>query len=782
MIATAMEGADTPTKNMGRNLIQGITIGAGAIRLFGTAVETFNNTIDGLNSQIRSEKTREEQLKKKAALSGQHAGAVETLQSAARTAKGQLTDPLDPKHVRALHAAGALPSFASAMFSNVVDLSKVKLKTLPYDVANLSAEDQAKYVIDHAKDLDAQFIALLSPAVRGLVAEAVAKAIRAREIDEDTVATLSLMKDDAAFAHRLYSTVTPNQMADAILDLSNDVFSPSSSVPPLDHAEKAKAYAEFLAGAGHAFATYTKGVGTHAPPQDLSDQWFRAITDETNPENAAALTMLIKHGGKTASYDPTFLADLTNQVYDWERSHDGRPVWGPLNERLGQGYGVKEPYYDLGKPGDPYDDRAHYQTPYDGLANLLAGMAKTPEAAQDFFAAEAGDVDKDKLDYLIGKKDGDEVDARTFSARYGSDEGDGLGLALEAATIGAGGDAVFGAELATDVFKRIADLSGHGGPDSWYENAWHVWPDMTDSLGTIASGHTDDVYRLLAGGTVADADGRLVLTGPELETVLGEIGRGDDKTGLQTLTTAMLLETRLQNGAFLNEFPAGSRTLDGLANSGYHGLQQQHGEVMGNLFNQGLEMSAERDDVETARRELMSKALDIGTGFLPGAGSVLGETASELAKNSYSAIQGEALSQLKDAVKYSPDTDGYLDRETASIPDKLENAALADLYKYGFLHDQDITVGVEGSAHKVHFDGISPDLFTGGDNPQLHPELYDRADGAVLPEDMPNRAAVEQAWHDWSDPQNQPRHRIKEFIYQSTFLESFVDPTLRGGK
>ncbi|WP_262852709.1 hypothetical protein [Mumia quercus] len=777
VIATAMEGADTPTKNQARDLIQGITIGAGAIRLFGTAVETFNGTVDRLNSQIRAELTRDKQLEKKAALSGQHAGAVETLQSAARTAKGQLSDPLDPKNVKALYAAGALPAFAPATFSNVVDLTKVKLKALPYDVANLSAQEQAQYVVDHAKNLDAQFIAMLSPAVRGLVANLVAEDIRTKAIDADTVATLTLMQDDAAFAHRLYSTVTPNEMADAIQHLSSDAYGTPSggvqshaSAPPPPDKEAIDLYRNFLAAAGGTMATYSLGTGQYAPPADAGTTWGKAICDEDNPENAAAISLLLRSGGHTNEFEAKFLSSLANEVYEYEREHAGDRPWGS------RGDDSHPPVYDpypWGMDKDPLYSTYGRAMP-DAFANVLASMEKSPDAAQKFFTTDAGEVDKDKLDYLIGKKDGNDVDARTFSARYGSDEGNGLGLALEAATVG-GGDREVGAAITTDVFKKIADLSGHGaggvGPDAMYDS-WHVWPKMTDSLGAMASGYTDDIYDLLSNTPPDKGPTHLDILPSELEKVLGEIGNGDDKTGLQTLTAAMLLECNEATAEHLKGLN-GPKTLDALEGTGLEGVQATNGDVMGNLLNKGLAISTSEEELAKAREELLSKAFDVTTGFLPGGGRVLGETASEFAKTSYDTLQGEALDQLKSTIASSPSTDGYLDGATGDVDEKLKYGAINELYRHGYLGPQDVT-GIEEP-----FKGVPKEILI-GDPPQIRPDLYDK-DGweKIGGDDMSDaeRTKIQQAWQEWRN--SDARSKIDNLSHQTTFMQHFIDPTVR---
>ncbi len=149
VLADAMKDADTPTKNKARALIQGIIVASGAIRDFAAAVETFNQAIDRLNSQIRAEPTKEKQPAKMAALGFPYPYVVQALELAARTAKQRLSDPLDPDHVKALYAAGALPSFAAAIYSNIVDLTKVSLRTMPFDLAAMTPAERAAFLKGH---------------------------------------------------------------------------------------------------------------------------------------------------------------------------------------------------------------------------------------------------------------------------------------------------------------------------------------------------------------------------------------------------------------------------------------------------------------------------------------------------------------------------------------------------------------------------------------------------------------------------------------------------------
>ena len=117
------------------------------------------------------------------------------------------------------------------------------------------------------------------------------------------------------------------------------------------------------------------------------------------------------------------------------------------------------------------------------MANVLGAMKSSPDAAQMFFADgyPDGDTSKDnsRLEYLLTERSF----SRDLADTKAGDEGDGLGLALQAATVGHETRNQFGADLASDAFTIIAEKSGSGdgfGPD----DKWHTWPGMTDSLGT----------------------------------------------------------------------------------------------------------------------------------------------------------------------------------------------------------------------------------------------------------------------------------------------------------
>ncbi len=756
----------------------------GLVSRFADMVDTFDTTVSSLNQRYRTDLASamryagqgaaatpdpadDQQVTEaamgpplKAHLQPEYDAAVNKLDNDADTIATKFKQGATNDNVAELIAAGLIPLAAASFYPGLELTSEDKRAYYESTLGRMTAQEQIDWVNAHKDNLPPEAADAISPAVQEHFANDVADDIKdPDDIDGDTVNLLTFFQEQPAFSHQLYSEVSPNEMADAVRHLSLDAFPPQTgSGPGPDAVEKAELYQGFLGAAGVAFATYTKGTGTYQPPSDLADTWFNAITDEENPENAAALTLLIRHGGQQTSLDDSFITDLTGKVYEWERDHDGDPVWSPLNESLGADYGIKDPSIDYGDdPDSSYDDLTFGNSAYDGLANLLGAMTHTPEGAQDFFMGNydgSSESLEERMDYLIGGEH-----ARTFA----QDDGDGLGRALQAAAVGGESRDADGTAITNELFSTIAEHSGEGdgfGPD----DTWHVWNGMTDSLGTIAAGYTGDVYESLSGGVTDRGSTHLSVSPDELEKVLGEIGHSDDKSGLETLTAAMHMEVRNQNVEYLQGVN-GPHDLASLPSTAFEGMQMKHGEVMASLLDHGLAIAEDQDKTEEARAALLSKGLDIAGGFIPGAGTVLGEGASELAKTTYDTISGEALGALSEGVANSPSstTDAYRSGAIDTVPEKLRYGAISDLYRAGYLGEQEMPSG-------NHFDGAADSLFT-GQPPTLRPELLDD-DGYLLDEtDIPerDRAGIIDAWDNFHSSE------AWDAVYEETYTSTFYD-------
>ncbi len=150
------------------------------------------------------------------------------------------------------------------------------------------------------------------------------------------------------------------------------------------------------------------------------------------------------------------------------------------------------------------------------------------------------------------------------------------------------------------------------------------------------------------------------------------------------------------------------------------GIGGTNGEVLGHIINEAITVDEHDKSLAETRAAYVSKAIDIAGGFIPGAGSVLGEGANELLKSGYDVAKSEGLDLLKGAVDGSGSATGgdYVRDSRSTVGDALEYNVMNQLLKNGILHEGN-------GAHD-----IPPSLVTDGPNGTrvLNPDLYD-ADG-----------------------------------------------------
>lgn len=621
--------------------------------------------------------------------------------------------------------------------------------------AAMTLQEQIDYVRT-ADGIPPEVMKYISSEAQQALADEVAGDIHGEEHDPDrgTVTILQNLQGQAPFAHRLFTTVSADEFADTIDEMSAGAYPVGGrgavSVTPISR----DLYKDFLNAAGATLATYTKGEGAYAPPADFADRFFNEIVDDGNHENAAALTLLVRAGGEQTSFDPAFLRDVTGQVYEWERDHDGDPVWGPRDS------GIRDP----NREGTAYSGGSAK----DGLANLLGGMQHTPKAAQDFFTGNydgSSESLDERMDYLVGGGDG-----RTWDASDGSDEGDGLGRALEAATVGEATRTPVGDDIASKFLQNVAKYGGE--TDGMVDDKWHIGPGMTDSLGTILSGYTSDVYEEISGGSMEHLDlGHD--SREDLAQILAELGRPQDKSGLETLTAAMVLQSRAEYGNQILSMNDHS-TLESLLTGGLDGRQQTSGDVLGQFLNDSLKMASEDDQTDAARAAMISKAIDVTAGFIPGAGDILGEGASHLAKATLDTMTSETIEALKNGVEVAPDTDAYLDGAVDGLQKKLEYHALDTLIQYGYLDP--------GRSEQYDLPPFPDEVLT-GDPPHLDPRLFDRDGDDIDTSGMSaaERQRIETMRDKWDTYCDNPSFDsvVRKLTAADTFKLSFIDPSVR---
>ncbi|KAA1399461.1 hypothetical protein [Aeromicrobium ginsengisoli] len=732
----------------------------GLINSYADMVDTFDTEVSAINHQYRVD------LASALRYAGQAAAETETEDDDAsatagvigprikanltpryQRAVGKLDDDADTiatkfrqgpttENVRELIRAGLIPLTAAGFWPDLKLTEDDKLQYYRNTIGKLSDEEQLAWILAHKDDLPAGLGDVISPAVQEQIADRVADDIEnPQDIDNETVALMAFLQGAAPFAERLYSRVTPQEMSDAIVELNYQVFGAGEhddgSARQLNGPPQLELYDTFMNAAGVTLATYSRSDSVDG--NALADDWFRSITDEDHPQNAAALTLLIREGGESgANYDPDFIDKLSSDVLDWERKGDG-PVWGPLNGA--EGTWIRDPdkveiTEFVNENGDPvYTVSGGLAT--DGMANLLAGMGSSPEGAQRFFMDSDGQVDEDRLEYLMLH--------RTFSDSVDSDEGDGLGEALQAATIG-GTEGKSGdytdeeaARLATDVFQMIADNSGTGdhdklgtadagGPlDGDMDNEWHVWEDMTDSLGAIGAGYADDIYSTVSGAT---GSGRVLdISESDLLRVVGEIGHSDSKVGLETLLAGVARagidhEVGGPLGNFVNAQGNGPIDMTAFRDSGVNLNTANIGDVLGTLVNASDDVYNDEAMAEKTRNAYVAKAFEIGTSFIPGAGKIAPELADSL-QTAVDLGKGELIKAVQNQITSTPSAAGG-DYRT-SVEDSLRYALGNELLQRGLLGEQpnpggqpDPFPGVDRSILTTTATGqrvFNPDLF-----------------------------------------------------------------------
>lgn len=561
---------------------------------------------------------------------------------------------------------------------------------------------------------------------RDVIEDWVEHDVKTQGVSGDTATLLGAYKKDAEFTKELFTNVSPDEWADAIKHENGEAFSGGK----IDEEDR-KVYSEFLRAGGSAFATYTQG---HPNPTELADKWFKSIT-EGDDENASALTLMIKKGGEDgATFQTDFMYNLTDDVYNWERSHDGDPVWGPKD------VGLVDPDADV-----DYANRGRGSfvltsgSANDGMANLLGGMAHSPEAAQQFFkdgTLDNGDED-DRFKYLM-------LD-RTFSADDKSDEGDGLGLALEAATVGSleHGDREFANRLTDRIFETIAENSGKD-DEGAFGNAWHTWPEFNDSLGSIAAGYRDDIYDVMTGAGGDD----LGVSKKDFQIVLGEMGGGEDKSGVEILSASLVQEGNARVDEELRDYlkTHPDATMEQVSRDIGHklsGISVESGQVLGETLGNSVLVTLDEEQRAAAKAEYMQKAFSLATGFIPGPGDaavgLLQEGASDvtkhLVKTSVDTATSEGLDAMKNAVGSTPPASSWLAGQEDSGAQMLERNLMntyldAGLFPEGAVKD----ITVETAEGRV----FRPDIYTADD--------INKIEGLNDAE----RKDLRDAWHDWS--------------------------------
>ncbi len=298
--------------------------------------------------------------------------------------------------------------------------------------------------------------------------------------DPELAKWLSEYANDPYFASALAKGSTPDEIATYLRDAGYKMGSTRSDGmynSEEDFQSMLVDYKATVAGLSTALSTATRNESPDlALPSGYADDFADTITDDENINGEAAiLGNLLKDG----AWGTDFLDTVSTKVYDYER--------GDLAES-GRRWGDRTPdssWY-------AYDANGDYLDVHDPLAGVLGALGHNAEASQNFFT-QGGDetVEMHDQDLVVNSRLKYLTQDRTWAGSKNSDEGDGLGQALRAATTVFRNRLPSGETSATLASQTIA-LVGWKTHD---DDGWHMYDDMRDDVADIIADYTPDMYR-----------------------------------------------------------------------------------------------------------------------------------------------------------------------------------------------------------------------------------------------------------------------------------------------
>lgn len=453
---------------------------------------------------------------------------ADPLDSEAGLAATRLEEGPTDEVMLAMYAAGGLPSSVVGYMPHL-DF-KLDDGKLPSDLAEMSDEELAEYVVDHP-ELAASLAGSLNDEVKQMVGEKLAHKgndIKDSEGDldpeelEEFATLVDALGDDEIVATSFLNEIGPR----GLLELNARVATLITGTEPNSRDDFPEDLAERLgtlqSGLGALLAAGTREVqqddhGSDAGGIDhVSAEWIRQLCDagreqiETGGHYAYGYQLLgpLLGEGEHSSY---FLNRVGEDMLRFEQQfadeHDGMLPWEegpPSGIRLDwtHGYGDDDP---AGR---------------DPMVGLMGGLANNPDAAREFFVGERtysdGQERLPRVDYLLTD--------RVWPNDYVSRPEDGEDL--ESLGLPYLGDALVAAttddpdERSVDIVEEIVnaiatdeqakgyangDVNGDGDTAESFEDTAIVHPALYGDLGVIASHYIGSFYEQL-GPNAASGD------------------------------------------------------------------------------------------------------------------------------------------------------------------------------------------------------------------------------------------------------------------------------------
>jgi hypothetical protein len=342
--------------------------------------------------------------------------------------------------------------------------------------------------------IDESRLSTLTPAEAERLAADLAESLEDdQRLGEEELAVLIANAEDPYFAVALMNAVSPETLAITVMGLSGRYDYDLTNVMPVgdqtydelrdgltaDYEAALSAFGVTLATATRSTTPslrsgYVDDVIGVLTPSDLTETWGGRLP--------AAMSVVLSYG----SYDAHFAERVAEAVYDYETASEDFP--GSWRQVAGDHGGVT-------LPGGTHRT--------DVMAGVMAMLGHSPDAAQGFFSGgPTTTVEVDGQEMTVTERLQYLIQERTWAPGKGSDDGEGLGAALRAATTEYRNREATGrtsAELATQVFGLIADRTreNNGGlaDFAWgADNGWEMWHGMRDDVAAMLADYAPDLF------------------------------------------------------------------------------------------------------------------------------------------------------------------------------------------------------------------------------------------------------------------------------------------------
>ena len=521
-------------------------------------------------------------------------------------------------------------------------------------------------------------------------------------VDQTLIDGIAQYRNDPYFAAGFAQNITPGELANVVIGASN-LRDGLQYVDPSQYQQKYNdwktKYGAPVSALGGTVATATNNTGDLALPPDYGTQWVKAITDETPNDGGdarygqgAALSLLLRYG----SYGTDFLNTVSTGVYNYERSADESGMW---HNRAWVGSTFEGVY-------DPGDGSSQVSDP---LAGIMTGLSHNPVAAQDFFNGGGTETVKiDGHDVQVNSRLKYLIQDRTWASNIGSDNGAGLGGALEAASTylrNNGDTGRVSAQIAGETFALIGSKTGDGKSDGFLgigsHQGWKMWDGMRSHVANMIASYAPDLMRIagrsdsssddFADGWTVASDSVFPPGGPWgaamnrdlMAKVLGTLG--EDQKNIDIVLAGVGAAGKLRMSYALQQALNGqpNAPVDMITGDKYvdlvNGASNELAGTFGFVIDNGYQGDKSDQEFQKKRAEELSKAL----------GMVLSMPTFEIPEGHAwtSAIIDQARDVALDKIGEGPDQnaqDTY--NETASsAQDKLQHEMLNDLLANGYL-------------------------------------------------------------------------------------------------